>query len=108
MNSLEAEAEDEVVAGVPGQRSTSLHAHACARSVQDVGVFIAGSPINITVNNIKEINNNQELIFDIEVNSNTEEVLKNIQLKVEYPFGYKLLESNPKPIADNNIWSFDT
>jgi hypothetical protein len=75
---------------------------------KDIGVFIAGSPINVVINNIKEINNNQELTFDIEINSNTEEVLKNIQLKVEYPFGYKLLESNPKPVADNNTWSFDS
>ncbi len=78
------------------------------KTEKDISVSIAGSPINITVNNVKEINNNQELIFDIDINSNTEEVLKNIQLKIEYPFGYKLMESSPKPVADNNIWSFDT
>ena len=78
------------------------------KTEKDIGVFISGSPINITVNNIKEINNNQELTFDIDIVSNTEEDLKNIQLKVEYPFGYKLLESSPKPIADNNTWSFDS
>lgn len=78
------------------------------KTEKDVGVSISGSPINVVINNIKEINNNQELTFDIEINSNTEEDLKNIQLRVEYPFGYKLLESNPKPIADNNTWSFDS
>lgn len=75
---------------------------------KDVGVFIAGSPINVVVNNVKEINNNQELTFNIDLSSNTEEVLKNIQLRVEYPFGYRLLEATPKPISDNNTWSFDT
>ncbi len=75
---------------------------------KDIGVFIAGSPITITVNNVKEINNNQELNFDIKLLSNTEESLKNIQLRVEYPFGYKLLEASPKPDSDNNTWSFDS
>ena len=75
---------------------------------KNVGVFIAGSPINVVVTNVKEINNNQELTFDINLSSNTEEVLKNIQLRVEYPFGYKLLEALPKPLSDNNTWSFDS
>ena len=73
---------------------------------KDVGVVIAGSPILVTVENVKEINNNQELIFDIDLGSNSEEQLKNIQLKVEYPFGYKLLEASPKPSSDDNTWSF--
>lgn len=78
------------------------------KTEKDIGVFIAGSPVTITVNNIKEINNNQELIFDIKLESNTEEVLRNLQLKIEYPFGYRLLEASPKPDSDNNTWSFDS
>jgi len=78
------------------------------KTEKDVGVFIAGSPINVVVSNVKEINNDQELTFNIDLSSNTEEVLKNIQLRVEYPFGYRLLEANPKPVSDNNTWSFDS
>jgi hypothetical protein len=78
------------------------------KTEKDIGVFISGSPVIITVNNIKEISNNQELIFDIKLESNTEDVLKNLQLKVEYPFGYRLLEASPKPDSDNNTWSFDS
>ncbi len=77
------------------------------RTEKDVGVTIEGSPISVTIENVKEINNNQEMNFDITLNSNSESDLKNIQLKVEYPFGFRLLESTPKPVADNNIWSFD-
>lgn len=78
------------------------------KAEKDIGVLISGSPITITVNNVKEINNNQELIFDVRLESNTEDVLKNIQLRVEYPFGYRLLEASPKPESDNNTWSFDS
>lgn len=78
------------------------------KTEKDIGVLIVGSPINIIVSNVKEINNNQELTFDIKLESNTEDTLKNMQLKVEYPFGYKLLEASPKPDSDNNTWSFDS
>ncbi len=55
--------------------------------------------------NVKEITNNQELAFDVEVISNSDTIVKNVQLKVEYPFGFKLKEANVKPVADNNTWA---
>lgn len=70
-----------------------------------VGVFISGAPVTAKIINVKEITNNQELSFDIEVVSNSKEIVKNIQLKVEYPFGFKLLESNLKPIANDTTWA---
>ncbi|MEN9604371.1 MAG: hypothetical protein RJB39_56 [Candidatus Parcubacteria bacterium] len=70
-----------------------------------VGVFISGSPVTAKIINVKEITNNQELAFDIEVTSNSDEIIKNIQLKVDYPFGFKLIESNVKPVANNNAWA---
>lgn len=70
-----------------------------------VGVFISGSPVTAQIINVKEITNNQELSFDIEVISNSSEIVKNIQLKVEYPFGFKLTESNLKPVANNDTWA---
>lgn len=70
-----------------------------------VGVFISGSPVTAQIINVKEVANTQELSFDIEITSNSDEIVKNIQLKVEYPFGFKLTESNVKPIANNNTWA---
>lgn len=72
---------------------------------KEVGVFIASSPVEAKIVNVTEITNNQDLSFDIEITSNSEEVVKDIQLKVEYPFGYSLTESNLKPVADNNTWN---
>ncbi len=74
---------------------------------KEVGVFIASSPVTAKIVNVTEITNNQNLAFDIEVISNSEEVVKDIQLKVEYPFGYSLLEANVKPVADNNTWNIE-
>lgn len=76
------------------------------KTEKEIGVIISGSPVSLSVDNVEEISNNQELSFNINLSSNTEEILKNIQLRVEYPFGYRLTESLPKPISDNNTWSF--
>lgn len=70
-----------------------------------VGVTIAGSPLITKITNVKEITNNKELVFDVEVVSNSNEIIKNVQLKVDYPFGYKLTESNIKPVGNNNVWN---
>lgn len=72
---------------------------------KDIAVVISGSPVTAKIINVKEITNNQDLSFDIEIQSNTEEVVKNIQLQVEYPFGYKLTESNLEPAFGNNTWN---
>lgn len=70
-----------------------------------VGVTIAGSPVTAKITNVREITNNKELTFDVEVVSNSPEVVKNVQLRVDFPFGYKLLESSVKPSAGNNVWN---
>lgn len=72
---------------------------------KDIGVVIAGSPVTAKIVNVKEVTNNQDLSFDIEIQSNTEEVVKNIQLQVEYPFGYKLTKTNLEPAFGNNTWN---
>jgi hypothetical protein len=74
-------------------------------ATKDIAVVISGSPVTAKIINVKEITNNQELSFDIEIQSNTEEVVKNIQLQVEYPFGYKLTGSNVEPAFGNNTWN---
>lgn len=74
-------------------------------ATKDIGVVISGSPVTARITNVKEITNNQDLSFDIEIQSNTEEVVKNIQLQVEYPFGYKLTQSNLEPAFGNNTWN---
>lgn len=68
-------------------------------------VAIKSSPVIVTIKNPSEINSNQEIEFVIDVSSNSGEVLKNILLKAEYPFGFSFISADPKPIRDNALWS---
>jgi hypothetical protein len=64
---------------------------------KDFTVLISSSPVNIKVSNPSEINSNQLTDFNVEVDSNSTNVVKNLILKVDYPFGFNLVSSDPKP-----------
>ncbi len=64
--------------------------------VKDFKVSISSSLVNIKVNGPTEINSNQLTDFSIDINSNSVNVVKNLILKTDYPFGFNLSSSNPK------------
>jgi len=68
---------------------------------KDFDVLISSSPVNIIVNGPSEINANQLTDFSIDINSNSVSVVKNLILKVDYPFGFNLYPSNPKSVSSD-------
>ncbi len=73
---------------------------------KDFNILISSSPVNISVNAPSEINTNQLTDFSIDINSNSVNVVKNLILKVDYPFGFDLVSSNPKSISsDSRLFS---
>ncbi len=73
---------------------------------KDFDVLINSSPLTLSVDSFKQVNSNQELDLDVTVNSNSQEVVKNLLLKASYPFGFAFVSSTPSPIqSDNATWS---
>lgn len=73
---------------------------------KDFNILIASSPVSMLVSGPTEINANQLTDFTIDVNSNSTTVIKNLILKVEYPFGFNLSSSDPKAYgSDSSIFS---
>jgi len=68
---------------------------------KDFSVLISSSPVNLNVSGPTEINANQLTDFSIDVNSNSASIVRNLILKVEYPFGFILSSSNPKSISSD-------
>ncbi len=64
---------------------------------KDFNILISSSPVNIKVNAPSEINANQLTDFSVDINSNSVNIVKDLILKVDYPFGFTLSSSNPKP-----------
>lgn len=68
-------------------------------------VLISSSPVNMVVNNPVEINANQLTTFNVDISSNSASVVKNLILKVDYPFGFDLVSSDPRPASyDDSIF----
>lgn len=69
-----------------------------------VSVLVNSSPVSLTVTGPKEINTNQNVDYSLEITSNSPTVIKNLLLKVDYPFGFIFSSANPKTFSKNNLW----
>lgn len=67
-------------------------------------VLISSSPINVSVDSFTEVTSGQEFDLRINITSNSTEVLKNVLLKAEYPFGFEFTSSQPKALFDTDTW----
>ena len=73
---------------------------------KDYNVLISSSPVNISVLGPTEINSNQPVSFTANIASNSVTTVKNLILKIDYPFGFTLNNSTPKSVSsDGSIFS---
>lgn len=79
--------------------------NATFKKSKTVDILIASSPLNISISSYKEVNSGQEFEIAITLQSNSKEVLRNVLLKVVYPFGFKYISSDIKSVTpDNTVW----
>jgi hypothetical protein len=67
-------------------------------------VNISASPINVTVETLREVNNGGDLELKINLVANTRESLNDVLFKIDYPFGFVFKEASQKPSFQNNVW----
>lgn len=68
-------------------------------------ILISSAPVNLIVVGPEEVNANQKAEFDIEVVSNSLSVIKNLTLKIDYPFGFNFISAIPGAFSiDNSVW----
>lgn len=70
-------------------------------------VSISSAPVVITPVYPKEVNSNQEIVFEIEVVSNSQDRIENFLVNLEYPFGFVFKDATPKPSFGENVWKFE-
>lgn len=68
-------------------------------------VSLSSSPINLSVNIPKKIGTKQEFEIDVNLESNSNNTLKNLLLKIDYPRGFAYASASPNPSSNNNIWN---
>lgn len=69
-------------------------------------ISINSSPIIVTSTYPKEVNSNHEVVFSLEVVSNSADAPKDFLLNVDYPFGFSYKSASPEPSFGNHTWKF--
>ena len=67
-------------------------------------VVLRSTPIRMTINSVSETTSGQDLVFNIELVSNSTQTLENILIEAFYPFGFTFKESNIDPREDKRSW----
>lgn len=67
-------------------------------------VTIGSAPVSLTIESPSSVTSGNSFNTVVSVTLNSTEILKNMVLKAEYPYGYSVLESTPGAVSDNNVW----
>jgi hypothetical protein len=61
---------------------------------QSFKVILRLAPVIVSIDALKEVNTNQEVVLKAKISSNSNNTLRNVALNVTYPFGFTYAESN--------------
>lgn len=67
-------------------------------------VGITSSPVDVSIDMLKEANSGQEVEVDVHLKSNSSTPLTGLVYSIDYPFGFRFKDANPKPLYDNKMW----
>lgn len=68
-------------------------------------VLISGAPVRLTVNAPTEVVSDQTFRTSVTVTSNATEVIEDVLLVAELPFGFSISNATPKASFGTNVWS---
>jgi hypothetical protein len=71
-------------------------------------VVLKSTPVRTIITNLKELTSGQDMIFDIEIISNSTQTLKNVIVQAVYPFGFTYKNSTLDVEADKKTWIIPT
>jgi hypothetical protein len=69
-----------------------------------INIGISSAPVTVTINSLNEVNSGQDIEFTVDITSNSSQVLQNVMLKADYPFGFSFANAEPSAFFGNNIW----
>lgn len=71
---------------------------------QEYGLILSTAPLAVSINAVEDVTSGQSMDLEVTVQSNSENVIENVLLSAEYPFGFNFVESSPDPIFTNTVW----
>lgn len=71
-------------------------------------VTVSSAPLSMRIEHVGEAVSGQQVVFSVNLRSNSNAPLTNLILKAEYPFGFTPVEYTPKPTAGDDVWLMPT
>lgn len=68
-------------------------------------VVIGESPVSMTVSQPRFTNSGDVFTTTVTLNHTSDEILRNVMIRAEYPYGYAVRSSSPSAIGDGNLWA---
>ncbi len=79
--------------------------NATLKKTERYEITLGTAPISLVVEGVREAANKSEFILDLEVKSNSTEVLRDIVVEADYPFGFAFKSASPRPSAGERAWA---
>ncbi len=68
-------------------------------------VTMGEAPLSLSIESPSSVTSGDSFTTTLSVTLNSTEVLKNVMLRAEYPYGFSLSSAVPSAISENNVWS---
>lgn len=70
----------------------------------DVTMTIGSSPVSVSVAAPESVTAGQQFAIDVTVQSNSQEVVDDVALEAQYPFGFTVTSASPKADSGQTLW----
>ena len=68
-------------------------------------ITIGRAPLSLTIASPESIDSGVDFTTSAFVTLNSTEILRNVMLRAEYPYGYSVVSATPVAISENNVWA---
>lgn len=83
---------------------TTANSNAVFYKEKSYNITIQSSPIIVGISALDKVLGGQTSDFTFVVTSNTTQPVKDVLLVLDYPFGFKVISSNPQTSYGDNVW----
>ncbi len=68
-------------------------------------ITIGETPMTMTIESPESVSSGDSFTTKVKLKLHSTEILRNVMLRAEYPYGFSVLGATPEAIADNNVWA---
>lgn len=68
-------------------------------------ITIGEAPMTLSIESPPSVGSGDTFTIKAKLALNSSEILKNVMLRAEYPYGFSVVSATPQPISENNVWA---